>query len=819
VPKIQFIRFLNLDENPEVKAPGDSRLWKALAQVMPALGFLSFKALCVEWPDSVEDSEIPKLEDWAQIFSQSGLSSVSISQESEAPSIQRRFLGRNSSDLEILTSEYLVNAGYKAPQEIWEVTHFEIVSQVDVDVLEENILKLFSLESRSGLLDTLTEDIRFLRSGESWSWPRSGQLDKAADDLSLAELLKRWKEIEESQDLYDPLRRAYVIREQRARGVPSNRDGKALRERLAELEETRVESLDDLSMWGVAPAFIRSAKHVDQEQTAQEIFHEIAKNIALGESSVNPQFWLEAPSHRSSVAISRSQRRTYTKRAKTGVSQLYALAPLNSGTALKWRRLEFMLSTHKDIFETPPVFLSGSAPWLASLRNLISLNRGWELGETALRKVFAWEAQRVPAESLCFFYSHWSPERIRQACGDFLIEAVFLGSAREDVDHLIIKTENTGDQTVSWVDILAEGDLLGANKTDSTLSWTSPDLKTPTYGFEKVSIFPDQYLLRVMNYGSRGVLQRKLQERFKGHSQVRETQMRHPWSLPIQGVRWGKGEKLFADALASGGEAGSVDPKRASGFAIERCLRELVARGVNPDSAIMMNAYLNKPHFLNHTEKDSVQFGSYTLAAEGIIESLESLKNIHLGVVDFELNSSPVRDYEPEPCVQMRGEISDSIHSALSGFRMNGEVLYAVGVRPAFMDVGSRILQHVRVVSNHVTYLNWNSQLELYRLIYQCLQEHMITDIRPIGYGGLAETILEMAMWSGIGIQLKPSLSTIELFSASPGRFLVGILPQEAKKFETMIKSEWLTHVGTTGGEKLFGLSIERYREERGSKT
>jgi phosphoribosylformylglycinamidine (FGAM) synthase-like enzyme len=135
------------------------------------------------------------------------------------------------------------------------------------------------------------------------------------------------------------------------------------------------------------------------------------------------------------------------------------------------------------------------------------------------------------------------------------------------------------------------------------------------------------------------------------------------------------------------------------------------------------------------------------------------------------------------------------------------------------MDIGSGILQHVRVVSNHVTRINWNSQLELYDLVHRCLQEQIITDLRPIMWGGIAEVLLEMGLWSGIGVQLKPALSTIELFSAAPGRFLVGVLPQEAKKFEALIKGEWLTPVGTTGGEKLFGLPLERYREERGAKV
>jgi hypothetical protein len=72
-----------------------------------------------------------------------------------------------------------------------------------------------------------------------------------------------------------------------------------------------------------------------------------------------------------------------------------------------------------------------------------------------------------------------------------------------------------------------------------------------------------------------------------------------------------------------------------------------------------------------------------------------------------------------------------------------------------------------------------------------------------------------MSLWGDMGAQIRPTVSTVELFSGSPGRFLIGVLPQEAKKFEASFKSELIVQVGTTGGEKIFGLTLQKLRESR----
>src|SRR5690606_373669 len=82
--------------------------------------------------------------------------------------------------------------------------------------------------------------------------------------------------------------------------------------------------------------------------------------------------------------------------------------------------------------------------------------------------------------------------------------------------------------------------------------------------------------------------------------------------------------------------------------------------------------------------------------------------------------------------------------------------------------------------------------------------------MRPISNGGIAEALGEMALWSGMGAKIKPGVPTIEIFSGAPGRMVVGVLPHNAKSFESRIPTELFTQLGTTGGKRMLCLPLEK---------
>jgi hypothetical protein len=52
------------------------------------------------------------------------------------------------------------------------------------------------------------------------------------------------------------------------------------------------------------------------------------------------------------------------------------------------------------------------------------------------------------------------------------------------------------------------------------------------------------------------------------------------------------------------------------------------------------------------------------------------------------------------------------------------------------------------------------------------------------------------------------------LFSASPGRIVVGVLPQNAKYFESQFKVEDVLPVANVKGDKIWGLPLNEIQEK-----
>jgi phosphoribosylformylglycinamidine (FGAM) synthase-like enzyme len=259
-----------------------------------------------------------------------------------------------------------------------------------------------------------------------------------------------------------------------------------------------------------------------------------------------------------------------------------------------------------------------------------------------------------------------------------------------------------------------------------------------------------------------------------------------------------------------------VDPRAAGIASFDSALRGLVAMGAEPSGGVGF-LWIAQPEDSENVSETSAKWAAYVLALEGACAWAKSfdfkLHSINGGGVSFPGSRNEV-------FVDLRSRIQAASQVMVPGFRMDGELLYVVGPRPAFMDAGSKILDHVtRVISNHTSKLNPELQLKLYRELHRLAQQGIVTSLRSVGEGGVAEALGEMALWSGKGAQIRPNIPIIELFSGAPGRLVVGILPQEAKRFEALIPAEQLTPIGVVGGEKILGLPLTRLFEIRAKEV
>ncbi|NCN42484.1 hypothetical protein GW916_14705 [bacterium] len=816
---IQYLRFLNLDDMSSERMPGDLRFWRVLETALPGISFYNFRGLGVEWDDSVDSNQIPTLETWGEWLCPPGTSSLGLSDRCEVPCVQRRKVGRYTTCLETLIYEMLERQGFPRPKSVWEAAHFETKGSFEESELEDNVLKLMGLGSKTGLFDEDSEELRFLKIGDSWEWTEDHDFYASLDKISVGELGIRWKKISSSKNRYDSLRRNYKIHEVTpAREKLRNRKSNPLFERVDKVllddASLMAESFDESANIGI----FRLAYSKHSEERAQK--EEISDALRIGGSFMDQPIaltcWDDRISHR--AKISRVSFRQYINGLGPvkDVRKLYSLRPISRSDFLSSRRQESVFYGNAGLFSYRPWRLSGGSSWLGVLRGMLASHAGWQISEQNLRRLFQWELGRSAEFDLHVFASDWSLESVQELVQDYGLEVCALGEKIDSgLDGLRVVMKNGTVENLPWNEIIPDDELDASSADTADLAWQVPDKKTPTFGFEKVSVFPDQYLLRILKSRRRSKVQGEIDWELRSHSKAREVRMRHTYDTPSLAQKRSAGDsRFFVEAFKSGQNISAVDPKAASVWAIEHCYRELVARGVNPDSPVHLAFSVNRPQEVQASEKNIKNHAAFTLAVEGMLEAV-SHTGMRLVSCNLEQSSNPIRDYECEPLIHLRSEIESIDSPIMPGFRMGGEILYALGPRPVFMDAGSRVLPFVRVASNHVSKILWDQQLDLYRMLYKALENGMVVDVRPIGHGGVAETLLDMALWSGIGIQLKPGLSTMELFSGAPGRFLVGVLPQEEKNFEALVKNEWLIPVGKTAGEKLFGLNLEDYREAK----
>jgi len=478
--------------------------------------------------------------------------------------------------------------------------------------------------------------------------------------------------------------------------------------------------------------------------------------------------------------------------------RLVFLGPWDSRNPIVERRLECFLRTDFDSLAPQMEVLEGSDSWLRRLSELLIDFKSFEVSESGFCRLAELDVERIESQRIALV---WAKESWVTGVKEAGFEAAILGR---------LDTEGGGLRAADREIFLNE--LKALAHPPSEVAWNYPELRSPTYGYEKATLFPDRYIARIM---SKDRLHFDWQEQlwsFAGGERLRSAPFRNPLCSSIDGFRWTDGGDLFAEAIGSVEAWSDVDPRAAGIAAVDAALRILVSLGARPHGGGEAMVYMTTPTLGAGSDAESVAQGSYLLAAQGICQALDGFG---FRVRHFNGCGASLGVDRPEIRVVLRTKISESAPQIVPGFRMSGEPIYAVGPRPAFMDSGSLLLSHVKVISNHLSKLAPSAQLGLYDLIWGLMEKGIVTSIRPVREGGLIQTVAEMSLWGGMGAQIRPNIPTIELFSGAPGRFVVGILPSEVKRFESMIKSELLTPLGTTGGDKILGLTLDRLHEAR----
>ena len=815
------IRLEGLGTEP-VAPPGVPKLWDVLRLAIGPVRCFRSQSLFVEWSPKALD--LPTPAQWEQWLTFRGLSELSIAHEVDAVTLQIRRRGLEPDSISTLARELLVEHGFAgAVESLGFVRQFEFYPATEetdpktIAALSDAVNKVLSLGARTGIFHPAMEEARVIVPGPIAKWPAPGDAIRNKQDF---EALFRKDLADESNS---PLRTTFRLSEFKPRAKTAFSED--LRNPISIVQEvnirTRLEAeFDpevDKSPQSEIPSplgFLVSMPQSPDAYSSIEKFRYRLENLAAQyDRSVGSvvfrdaspgrdvvEAWSHLPLNNRTLGLSPSSQH-----------QLWMLGPWDSRNPVVERRIEVWLKECPDARLIEGEVLDGEQNWISYLGSVLAReNSGWILNTEAMSPLVRENLWRTRRHRVWFFW-HEGDSSLLTNWGKHLGIPLYNMAKRDAARDLKMSARN-GDVLLK----ISLMDLLDSQKNrdqSRVAKWVYPELKSPTYGFDRVALFPAEYMIKVAFRDEAEEAWAHEARLFFSGDRFRSVTFRNPSSRPLNGFRWSDGERIWAESFGSREGWMNVDPRAAGMAAVDSALRILVSLGAKPVGCSGKIWIAQPDEFNDDSEESRKQWGAYVLALEGASKAADAFR---VNVESLNGGGVGYPGVKQELFVNLRAALKKDAQAAMPGFRMTGEALYIVGPKPAFVDAGSRVLSHVtKVISNHVSKFAADAQIELYMNLYELLRRGTITSIRAVSEGGVAGTIAEMSIWGGIGAQVRPALSPIELFSSSPGRFVVGILPQEVKTFESTIKSELLTVLGTSGGVKVCGVPISKLIEAR----
>jgi hypothetical protein len=688
----------------------------------------------------------------------------------------------------------------------------DIVSEEKRESLEDSLRKVLTLGAKSGVYHPAVEETRLLGPGAVPPWPRvGGHIDSAAqlkDAIVEAVVSTR----------VSAMRRTYSVSEVKPR--EKSNAVTEIRNPLATVMRSDMSFDDSLNRGGFAPSplnFIVSLPKNPDRLSSVERFRSRCELVAalmdrpLGYVAFREES-LHTMTFESLSPLPLNHRSLET--SPSAEQSLFMLGPWDARNAVMERRLEWITRAHNIEGRYRGEIIDGEQDWISTLVYGPSGPQSWLFEESGVTALVQANLDRTRFHRVWFFWAaDTALSPVYQMAAELKVPLHRIGRTRDNSKILVAPGPKR------WaVDVALSNISFNAIDRDRPrdVTWTYPDFKSPTYGFERVAQHPYEYLEKILKITPDRMEWVRESRLCASGDRFRSVLSRNSSCMPLAAYRWTDGKDLFVEAMGLKEGWMDVDPRAAGIASFDAALRGLVAMGAEPSGGVGY-LWVAQPEDSENVTENSSKWAAYVLALEGACAWAKAfdfkLHYINGGGVGFPGSRNEV-------FVDLRSRIQAASQVMVPGFRMEGEILYVVGPRPAFMDAGSKILEHVnRIFSNHTSKLNPDLQLRLYKELHRLAQQGVVTSLRAVGEGGVAEALGEMALWSGKGAQIRPNIPIIELFSGAPGRLVVGVLPQEAKRFEALIPAEQLTPIGLVGGEKILGLPVAKLFESRQAES
>ncbi|MEX2600014.1 MAG: AIR synthase related protein, partial [Balneolaceae bacterium] len=245
-----------------------------------------------------------------------------------------------------------------------------------------------------------------------------------------------------------------------------------------------------------------------------------------------------------------------------------------------------------------------------------------------------------------------------------------------------------------------------------------------------------------------------------------------------------------------------LNPRRGGQIAVAEAARNVVCSGAKP------MAITNCLNFGNPYKPDV--YWTFKEALGGMGDACRIFDTpVTGGNVSF-YNENPKGAIFPTPVIGMLGLIDDVYEQTMTpGFKEQGDVVYYIGANRSGLG-GSEYLRVIHgLTTGDAPALDLEFEAHLQKVLLQAIREKRINAAHDVSDGGLAVTLAEMAIFSGIGAavsikELSGSYYDV-LYSEAQSGVVITVSQDQAGSFESFCKRQKLPAqvLGVVGGKHL----------------
>lgn len=237
-----------------------------------------------------------------------------------------------------------------------------------------------------------------------------------------------------------------------------------------------------------------------------------------------------------------------------------------------------------------------------------------------------------------------------------------------------------------------------------------------------------------------------------------------------------------------------LDPEIGGKRAVVEAASNIIASGAEP---LAITDCLN---FGNPNEPEV--FWELHHSVMGIAKACEVLETpVVSGNVSL-YNETDDKSIYPTPMVGMVGLVKNLDHLVRDSFHEEGDDLYLVGQTGA--DYAGSELQKMLTgeISGSLNDLDLDHIHDYQKRLLAQMEAGHVASAHDLSEGGLAVSLAESSFGHGIGAEVACDLTSAELFSETPGRFLVSVPSEYSAEFAEVLAAD-AVKIGQTAGDSL----------------